>query len=397
MSQSSSVKSLDGLSPTPDLKPALKVALGSMDVELEAELARYRRLSKKAQPLTPVLIADIPEGKIQEPPLDVAPESQPPPATPAAAPAPVSSSSATPIEGVDPTTIPPAERTSAPKDYLDSSEELLRSTDEPDVAESAAPKSSAWLTPLGIGSVLLFLLAAATLGYVMFNRSSLENRGLNPAASQKDIPNSDRVSPSDSPKASEEQKMPSGPNLASQEFVDLDLNSLSSADPRPEPIPSPIPAPTSTPTAGTTSPSPSESADSLNNLNSVLSPLPSPAQSNGTVDQKPTPSSSPSTTATPSPTASPSPEASNPATEAVAELPDPIVNNDYYGFYFVVIDADPQLWTKATVAVPDAYNRTFPIGDRIQMGAFEEREDAEKLVESLKAQNLSPEIYQPEE
>jgi hypothetical protein len=82
MSQPSPVKSLDGSSPTPDLKPGLKVALGSMDVELEAELARYRRQSKKSQPFSPVPTTDIPEGKFQVPPPSLTTASQPPSATP---------------------------------------------------------------------------------------------------------------------------------------------------------------------------------------------------------------------------------------------------------------------------------------------------------------------------
>jgi hypothetical protein len=272
---------------------------------------------------------------------------------------------------------------------------LLRSTDDDEV-ESRAPKKNPLQTPLGLGLVLLFLLSAATLGYVLSNPSGAKNRTLSPTASEQESATPDRISESDSSAAGDEKKMPSGPNLASEEFVDLDLNSLSSADPTPEPIPSPIAAPTSTPTTGTASPSPSGNVDSLGNLNSVLSPSAKPEKLDETSGEKPTPTSSPSATVSPSPEAvSPSPEAS-PSPETAAELPDPIVNDDYYGFYFVVVDAEPQVWTKATEAVPDAYNRTFPIGDRIQMGAFEDRADAERLVESLKANNLSAEVYQPE-
>jgi hypothetical protein len=402
MSQPSSVKSLDGSSPTPDLNPGLKVALGSMDVELEAELARYRRQSKKSQPFAPIPKTEIPEGKFQVLPPSLTADNQPH----SAAPPPTLSSdtsiaSAPTHEAVDSTLQPPAERTAVPNNYLDSSEELLRSADD-DAVESEAPKRNALLTPLGIGSVLLFLLVAATLGYVASNLSSAKNPALSPAASQKESATPDRGSESKSSTTRDDRQMPSGPNLASEEFVELDLNSLSSADPSPEPIPSPIASPTSTPTAGTTSPSPSANVDSLGNLNSVLSPPANPEKSDETSAEKPTPTSSPSATASPSPEASlspeasPSPEASSPATDAAAELPDPIINDDYYGFYFVVVDAEPQVWTKATEAVPDAYNRTFPIGDRIQMGAFEDRADAEQLVESLKEKNLSAQVYQAE-
>lgn len=395
MSQPSSVKSLDGSSSTPDLQPGLKVALGSLDVELEAELARYRRQSKKSQPFASVPTTNIPEGKFQVPPPSLSVEHQPHPPTPAATTSLDSSSVTSTSEAIDPTAIPSAKgATSVPKDYLDSSEELLRSADDDEV-EAPAPKQNAWLTPLGIGSVLLFLLAAATLGYVAFNRSSAGNRTLSPAASQKESTTPDRMAEETS-KAGEDRQMPSGPDLASEEFVDLDLNSLSSVDPSPDPIPSPIASPTSTPTPDTASPSPSSTVDSLNNLNSVLSPPASPDKPDETSAEKPTPTSSPSASPSPSPEASTSPEASAPATETTAELPDPIVNDDYYDFFFVVVDAQPQVWTKATAAVPDAYNRTFPIGDRIQMGAFEDREDAEKLVESLKEQNISAEVYQPE-
>lgn len=404
MSQSPSVQSLDGSSPTPDLQPGLKVALGSMDVELEAELARYRRQSKKSQPFAPISTTQIPEGKFQVPAPTLSADSQPPSTPPTAA----ASISIAPTAPSTPkteeiATIPPAAQTpSAPNDYLDSSEELLRTTDDEPV-ESSTPKQNALLTPLGIGSGLLFLLAATTLGYVAFNRSGGQNRTPSPTTSQRGSA-ADSVSDSPTAKAGREGQMPSGPNLASEEFVDLDLNSLSSADPSPEPIPSPIATSTSTPTSGTASPSPSANADSLNNLNSVLSAPPSPQKPNETPAEtptaaKPTPTSSSSVLPSPSassPAASPSPQASTPATDTMTELPAPIVNEDYYGFYFVVVEAQPQLWTKASAAVPDAYNRSFPIGDRIQMGAFENREDAERLVESLKEQNISAQIYQPE-
>ncbi|MGB3560652.1 MAG: hypothetical protein WBA24_19095 [Geitlerinemataceae cyanobacterium] len=401
MSQPSSVKSLDGSSPTSDLQPGLKVALGSMDVELEAELARYRRQAKKSPSFTPTPTTEIPEGKFKVPPPNLTTDSQPHPAMPptklASTPSSTSdpttqsdsTTSSTTSEVVDPSTIPPAQRDSIPNDYLDSSEELLRSTDD-DAVKSDASKQNALLTPLGIGSVLLFLLAAAILGYVAFNRSSPENRAASPVAAPTESATGDRVPQSDAPTAAEARKMPSGPNLASEEFVDLDLNSLSSADPSPEPIPSPIPSPTSTPTTGTASPSPSGNVDSLGNLNSVLLPSADPENPDETSAETPTPTSSPSDTP------EPSPEASSPDTETVTELPEPIVNDDYYGFYFVLVDAEPEVWQKATEAVPDAYNRTFPMGDRIQMGAFVDRSDAERLVESLNEQNLSAEVYQAE-
>ncbi|HIK31746.1 MAG TPA: hypothetical protein IGS17_17885 [Oscillatoriales cyanobacterium M59_W2019_021] len=398
MSQPSSIKSLDGSSPTPDLQPGLKVALGSVDVELEAELARYRRQSKKAQPVTPPVPSDIPEAKLQISPPPISPpsampESQPLPDGPAVA---RSGSSSTPepesvTAGANSAAMGTATRDGAPNDYLDSSEELLRTTDEPDADAAATPKQNAWLTPLGIGSVLLFLLAAATLGYVAFNRTGGGTRQSSPAASQPEGATPDRQSGVGSSTGGEDRKMPSGPDLSSQEFVDLDLNSLSSADPSPDPIPSPIASPTSSPTA-----SPSPAVDSLNNLNSVLAPLPTPEKSDETSADRSTPTPSPSAAESPDPEASPSSEATESEAETDAQLPDPIVNDDYYGFYFVVVDADAKVWEKAQEIVPDAYNRTFPIGDRIQMGAFEYREDAEKLVESLKEQNLSAEIYQPE-
>lgn len=395
MSQPSSIKSLDGSSPTPDLQPGLKVALGSVDVELEAELARYRRQSKKVQPGTPPIPSEIPEAKLPISPPSATPESQPLPEISV-----VDRSQSSPLlepksvtAGADSAAMGTATRDAAPNTYLNSSEELLRTTDDPDADAGATPKQNAWLTPLGIGSVLLFLLAAATLGYVAFNRTGRGTGEVNPAASQPEGTTSDRPSGVDSPLVGEDRKMPSGPDLSSQEFVDLDLNSLSSADPSPDPIPSPIASPTASPTA-----SPSPAVDSLNNLNSVLTPPASPEKSDETPADGSTPSPTPSPAAAESPTpeASSSPEATESEAETAAQLPEPIVNDDYYGFYFVVVDADAKVWEKAQEIVPDAYNRTFPIGDRIQMGAFDDREDAEQLVESLKEQNLSAEIYQPE-
>ncbi|MDY6938965.1 MAG: hypothetical protein SWY16_14995 [Cyanobacteriota bacterium] len=426
MSQSSSGESL---------KPALRVALGSLDVQLDAELARYRRLSKATKPYrkstisTPPTPSDgvtIAQGVLPESPLPVpeerptVPEAEPAtpivdaiepetpaipptPATPttpelppmvvqpaASAPTPASTNSVASLPPLDPPApspiadVPTPEPTIAPppiaagttpdptapepKDYLESSEELLKTTGDPAVENE---RSGGLMGILGIGSVLLFLLATATLGYAIFRPASVARfLGRSPDSETANAPATEEA-------PQETEELPTSPDLSREEFKDLELDNLGSVNPSPSPVPqtAPTPVPTAapTPTPGSTS--------TLDNLDRVLDPNADPSEAN------PSPAD---------PTATPSPEASPNSEEA--ETPKPPVDEDdrYYNFHFVVVEYNPQNWDKVRETVPDAYLRQFPVGERIQVGAFDTQEEAQQLLDALQAGGVNATVYQPE-
>ncbi len=66
------------------------------------------------------------------------------------------------------------------------------------------------------------------------------------------------------------------------------------------------------------------------------------------------------------------------------------------GFYYVVMDYqnDESLW-KAREVVPDAYLREYPIGVKIQVAAFEDQASAQAMVEQMKKQGITGQIYKP--
>ncbi|MEW6493458.1 MAG: hypothetical protein AB1589_13275, partial [Cyanobacteriota bacterium] len=76
--------------------------------------------------------------------------------------------------------VPFAATQDQPEDYLESSEQLLRSLAE-ETKEPAPKKRFAerFLTPLGVGSLLLLLLSSATLVYIFKNPSTLSALSLN--------------------------------------------------------------------------------------------------------------------------------------------------------------------------------------------------------------------------
>ncbi len=105
-------------------------------------------------------------------------------------------------------------------DYLESSEELLRSLAEEEAhvqAEHGFMQSL--LTPLGVGSMLLLLISSAMFGYVVMNPSSLTRvfAPRNPNAANSTDPTGVN---------SQVAGAPPQPNLADREFKDLNLGTL---------------------------------------------------------------------------------------------------------------------------------------------------------------------------
>ena len=292
MSKRSSVESPNHQSSSTPIKPALQAVLGSLDVNLEAELTKYRRHRRRAEQWVSPSVRTGQQTATSEQQLaqnlpQAAQETQQPLSLPL---------SLAGIEGDAPlaTTRGGTKLSSsalAPNKYLESSEKLIESLDE-SKAEPAVERSLAasLLTPLGLSSMLLFLLSCTALGYAVMHPSSLAKMvGLNRLLGSR------APSPSDSPASTatsdtRTKELPKAPNLVSKEFVELDLSTLSNVKPTASPIPSPSPkasippTPAAPPGPGAAVPIPTEDGNpargreqGLNNLSTALLPSPRPS------------------------------------------------------------------------------------------------------------------------
>lgn len=383
-----SVKSSESLSPTP-LNPVLQGVLSHLDIDLEAELSQYRRHSRREasashRPLAdkqahkPLELIAMGAGASSSPAtvLQTTSESNPlglSPATPGpliptgnGSVPPATESVTLPSETLPVSTRDPLLPVAiTPDHYLQSSEALLKSLDEEQSTEPERSWTDYLLTPLGIGSMLLFLLSCATLGYVVTNTQD-------PLIARNQVPAP--VTPVTSP-----GELPKAPNLVAQEFVQIDLDTLSKINPQPSTIPVPraslqptLPAQPQTliPPAVSTQPQ----AHGLNNLADTLIPKPSPRPPATVIQANPVAPSPP-----PAPASPPSPTT-------------PVASED--GFYYVVINyTGAESLTQAQEMVPDAYIRETSSGAKISMGALGDAASAARLAEELKGAGFNPQYH----
>ncbi len=418
MSPTSSVESSRQPSP---LHPALQAALGSLDVQLDDELRRYRRYRagksrysssglnqpQSSQALDPLAIA--PETQAGEPSLPETPKSDasnapdaPQIELPTSAPLSLSSEGSETGSDNRPgqthATVPqlPLDadpQQTPPQDYLESTEELLKNLDDDEPARSPAPppRNNSLLSPLGAGSILLFLLASATLGYVAISPSGLESLGLDrwfgsSESEESETAASDPVEPEQPP-----SELPTSPNLAAREFIELDVKNLGRLDPNPNAIQAPAanPPAQSNPQTPVTPPTPlpqasTNNTDSLDNLSSTLLDPTAGSEAQPEVEPVAPPPASPTT------------ESDENAQTAPEYEPEPVQDDRYYDFYFVVAEYDSFAdLQRARDVVPDAYLREFPIGARIQLGAIDDASGARGLVERLKDAGIEARVYRP--
>jgi hypothetical protein len=366
----------------------LQNALSSLDVSLENELARYRRL----RPRQPRPRPQIDAQRLQ--PLELFEPGRTPPASPQET-IPVAEPVVPPLEIADTSDAPavsslvyqPAAPETeiekpeppAPQEYLQSSEELLRSLK----TESSQEKKTVnpFFTPLGIGSILVLLVSSALLGSAFvdaegFSRLKLEQfRG--ETLGSRGSENLDESDPQVAPVNPTQSELPQSPNLASQEFIDLDLGSLSTLplnEDNPEVVPSPATAQPTQPQAAPTTPEPPASSTAESNLTAALLPpglRPQPVE--------PT-ESNPETTAS---------ETTPPEVEAA-----PAPTNK--SLYFVVVDyTGANSFAKAQEIVDEAYLVELPQGVHIQMGAFPQKSMAENFVNELQEKGFVANVYRP--
>jgi hypothetical protein len=238
------------------LHPALRCALATLDTQLEDELARYRRYraGMRVAPSSTNLPKAIEAAPVKVPKkggLDLPFIFTPPEETG------VDRLAAEDVdrlaaEDIAVDTLQPgdslaiwqgeaqAEETQyqdigadMPQDYLESSEELLRSLAQEEAGESIERNIlDNLLTPLGVGSLLLMLMGSAMFGYLVMNPASLAAAGrwAQKVASIR-LPGSGQqiaaVGTADNAGSGEQGWNSSSPALDSQEFVDLSLNNFS--------------------------------------------------------------------------------------------------------------------------------------------------------------------------
>ncbi len=418
MSKRSSVESPNHQSSSTPIKPALQAVLGSLDVNLEAELTTYRRHRRRAEQWVSPSVRTGKQTATTEQQLaqNLAPKTAEETQQPLSLPLSIAGT-----QGDAPlaTTRGGTKLSSsalAPNNYLESSEKLIESLDE-SKAEPTVERSLAasLLTPLGLSSMLLFLLSCTALGYaVMYPSNLVKMAGLSrfldrTSPSSSDSPASTSISDTST------KELPKAPNLVSKEFVELDLSTLSNVKPTVSPIPSPSPkasippTPPAPPGPSGVVPIPTEDGNpprgreqGLNNLSTALLPTPSPSAAQPvpalpTLPPTPSPAQPAATSPATAPPAAASPATASPAAAspaAASPLGRPARAAD--GFYYVVTDyTDEKSLQQARTAVPDAYVRNFSKGVKIQMGALNDAASAERLVKELQEKGVKPQYYQP--
>ncbi|MFM7221368.1 MAG: SPOR domain-containing protein [Nodosilinea sp.] len=436
MAESSNLKPQPGSRET-SLSPILEGALSNLMVDLDGELQRYRqRRSDQAG-----LSAPSPQSRFRRaqrsgpqlinlPPTPAAPKGASLRPTPAQA-----AESLTAGKPVPPPPPPRSVLTAQDlipyspmaEDYLESTEALLDTdptayiTDYGSEPEDRPPTLGRSLgTPLGLGALLLLLVASAGFGYLVTSPQAIDHlrqyplvRGL---GKKVQPPSAAPQTASPEPGSSVPEGL--GPDLSQQEFSPLDLNRVSH-----------LPAPTQTP-----EPSPlTDSSPSLNPLQSTPSlqkpadlPAIAPSPPSRAVAPPRTPVLTPSSRPAPAPTVAspaPSPPAApvspTPGRVAPAALsappPRPLATPARSGppaplaqataapaplqpsrRYYLVVDysGEASLATARRV-VGDAYVRSFSSGAKIQMGAFSQPTAAQNLVQQLQQQGLSAQVVGP--
>ncbi|MGG6293571.1 hypothetical protein ACQ4M4_04020 [Leptolyngbya sp. AN02str] len=430
------------------LHPMVQSTLGCMDAGLDEELARYRRSRRVAQ-LQERSGLD-PASKSYTISLNPNPTRFKGESTASSLHLPM-----VPASGMGDDTAPPiavqgftAETVSQPKakavgisslpdnedpsEYLESSEQLLRSLnhDEPRLRRPQPSMLSTLITPLGLGSMMLLLLTSVTFGYVLMNPATLA--GLNWFRAGTSEEATDPTSLDETATTTQPQPPGLGPNLSSQEFQDVNLGTLSTLPDqdgvRPgSPLASPGQRPESAGTSatGSTSTTPERTITRIGTeaelstveqlANGQRRPgTPPAAESNNSSSQqevetpRPRASTAPATPASPRTSPAPAPAASAPAARPAAPSPAPVAaspapaasapassrSNSSDPYYYVVTDyTSDRALDNARDVVPDAFVRNGSSGALVQFGAFTESTRAETLVRELQQQGISARVY----
>lgn len=382
---------------TPGLNPTLTTALASLEIQLDQELTRYRRTRKNTKSQTARSVESYTNYQTTTLSKEIQLPAVPPVAIPSENPfltnetetidfpqefansdieeTPTPPNLEKSTSSIVPTKIPSSDNQTLlttndppqqPNDYLESSEALLRSLTAvaPQNQTPNSPKSrDSVLSPLGIGSMLLLLLASLTLGYVVFNPKNLPKLNFssvlnnNSSKTAENTQNTEIIE-NNSQLTSEPKITPIAkyPNLATQEFRQVrDPKDVVDLTPKVKPTPQII----STPVA-------------IQPPITPISPLPRLSPLPNTLS-KSTP------LAKPTATFSPLPEDVKPSAN---------------GYYYIIADnqGDKAL-TAAKQVVPDAYlspNKKF-----IYLGALKTKDEIKRRLQELEAKGIKGRVQQP--
>ncbi|UUO17075.1 hypothetical protein [Dolichospermum heterosporum] len=382
---------------TPGLNPTLTTALASLEIQLDQELTRYRRTRKNTKSQTARSVESYTNYQTTTLSKEIQLPAVPPVAIPSENPfltnetetidfpqefansdieeTPTPPNLEKSTSSIVPTKIPSPDNQTLltsndppqqPNDYLESSEALLRSLTAvaPQNQTPNSPKSrDSVLSPLGIGSMLLLLLASLTLGYVVFNPKNLPKLNFssvlnnNSSKTAENTQNTEIIE-NNSQLTSEPKITPIAkyPNLATQEFRQVrDPKDVVDLTPKVKPTPQII----STPVAIQPPITPISRLPRLSPLPNTLS--------------KSTP------LAKPTATFSPLPEDVKPSAN---------------GYYYIIADnqGDKAL-TAAKQVVPDAYlspNKKF-----IYLGALKTKDEIKRRLQELEAKGIKGRLQQP--
>lgn len=388
---------------TPRLHPVLQGALRSLDVNLESELKRYRRQKTGELPRPSGMTASYQNGKgsdvmsvmaglpaLQNPWLLTAqsdgdralnmPEVRPEEnhrnreqqggdlslALTAAAGSTGDDLGATMLTAISRTApdkeVAITELEKEPDDYLESSEELLKSLASPAEAEAVTWKNperkrkNNLLTPLGIGSILLLLMTGGTLWFVgtdPFLVRHLKRSRLRVES------NPEKITKTTYPKQV-------NTNISERAAVDLNLDSLSTLPTSPSSSPQPV----ESPAVRQRSPQ----VEPKLPINSPVIPQPSV--------QIPAVVPIPRTRVS---------GARDLRASGLSTIGTDAAFEQYY--YVVTPDRGEDSLEKIAEIIPEATVRDFPQGRKIQLGVFREEARALSLVEKLAGQGISAQIY----
>ncbi|ERN40780.1 hypothetical protein KR51_00027690 [Rubidibacter lacunae KORDI 51-2] len=352
--------------PAPSLDPVLCVALGCLDIGLEDELLRYRRdrrqnpRSKLWQDRAAHLHADAAGPVGQSDPAAVAEFAIDPLSDRNRADVPGRDAAMAAEDATVPEFVsrrraaqsasslvrhPQADDfnklnqsvESIPDDYMESTEQLLRNLADSPTAENfeefelegeaiAIEKRSSF-TPLGVVGIALILATGTLIGAISIDTDVWQRWRNSSDSSAPEPPPLTAASGSSSGSTPITQ-----PDLASGEFVDLQLDRLSNLKEDGESAPPPTPAEAAVPPQAT-------------------------------------------------------------ATVPVAAAPAPAANSNW--FFVVVPYSGNSAFQSTRAVVPDAYLVNFPVGVRIQVGAFRRQDEAVAHVAQLARQGIAAEVYRP--
>lgn len=248
----------------------------------------------------------------------------------------------------------------APSGYLASSERLIESlTDVPPLPEATDTASKPRRKTVS-------LLAGASLGFVgLFAGLGASYLMANPLVTQQ-LVGGIRGTETDTAIAPESTFDPPGPDLSANEFIDLEIDNLSS-----------LKMPQAT--------GPVLDDSALENPDATINPAAASVQNPAAASGLPPIAPAPAGGAIAPP---PTPPAAPIQTQAVI-VP---VNLTYY---VTAPLATQQSLTDIRASVSEAFVRRFADGDRIQIAAFDNPQAAQTFVEELQSQNIAAQIYGP--